>query len=127
MSDRPEELIRVPLPRAPDCGAVARRFVGKHLGPRLSTQHLTDAKLVASELANNAYVHGRGRIELRLRIVGGHARIEVVDEGHGAAVVINDNADLIGGRGLRIVDQVSLAWGAYEGTTHVWADLPLAG
>jgi anti-sigma regulatory factor (Ser/Thr protein kinase) len=126
MSREAEEPITIPLPRAPDCGTVARRMVGKYLGPLVTTQTLADAKLVASELANNAYVHGTGRIELRLRIQGDRARIEMVDDGQQAAIVIREHADLIGGRGLRIIDQLSIAWGAYEGTTHVWADLPLA-
>ncbi|HEY2653884.1 MAG TPA: hypothetical protein VGI50_18320 [Solirubrobacteraceae bacterium] len=29
------------------------------------------------------------------------------------------------GRNLRIVDQLATTWGAFEGTTHVWAELPM--
>jgi hypothetical protein len=38
-------------------------------------------------------------------------------------VQIPGNADAAGGRGLRIVAALADAWGAYEGTTHVWADI----
>ena len=35
-------------------------------------------------------------------------------------------ADESGGWGLRIVDEVALQWGCFEGTTHVWVELPLS-
>ena len=52
-------------------------------------------------------------------------RLEVVDEGDGAAEVHRGPADETGGWGLRIVDAVSIRWGVFEGTTHVWCEIPL--
>lgn len=89
---------------------------------------LGDAKLVATELANNAVIHGEGRITLRAQVAGDAIRVEVIDEGSGNAPAIRHEvrADGPGGRGLRIVDALAVRWGVFEGTTHVWADVALA-
>lgn len=84
------------------------------------------ALLVSSELVSNAYLHGAGEIELVVNLFEDRIRIEVVDEGHEQAPAVREQpADESGGWGLRIVDQVALQWGVFEGTTHVWADLGL--
>jgi anti-sigma regulatory factor (Ser/Thr protein kinase) len=81
---------------------------------------------VASELVTNALRHGRGKIELRLSMLSRFLRIEVVDEGsQQAPEVRHEEPDESGGWGLRIVDQLAVQWGVFEGTTHVWADLSL--
>jgi two-component sensor histidine kinase len=70
-------------------------------------------------------VHGRGEIRLTLQSRLGRLRVGVVDEGNGAAVKIRERTpDSVGGFGLKLVDQLASAWGAHDGTTHVWADLP---
>lgn len=76
-----------------------------------------------SELVNNAVVHGRGAIGLRVSRRRGRVRIEVTDEGKDATIRtgIHDMP-----HGLDIVEAVSLAWGPYEGSTHVWAELPVS-
>lgn len=50
----------------------------------------------------------------------GRVRIEVMDEGKDATIRtgVHDVP-----HGLDIVEAVSLAWGAYAGSTHVWAEL----
>lgn len=84
------------------------------------------ALLVSSELVTNAYRHGRGEIELRLSVHDDRLRIEVIDHGRDAAPAVREQAaDGTGGWGLRIVDQLALQWGVFEGATHVWADLAL--
>jgi anti-sigma regulatory factor (Ser/Thr protein kinase) len=122
-----EQMMRfdIGLPRSRTCGAIARRVVEERLTPRLNGQALDDAKLVVSELVDNAYLHGRGKIRLMIEPRSDRLRIEVIDEGNGAAIKIRERApEELGGLGLRLVDQLSTAWGAYEGTTHVWAELP---
>lgn len=118
-----EPTINAALPRTPAAGALARGLVSHHFATRLASEPLLRARLVASELVNNAYQHGRGQIRLKVRRLSDRLRIEVVDEGSGASVSINEQPSYGGGRGLRIVDAVSLQWGAYEGTTHVWVEL----
>ncbi len=90
------------LPREPTCPALARQFLRAHLADEMD----------------------EGAIELRLLLKEDHVRIELVDEGTGANPRIRSAAgDTGGGWGLRIVDEVSLQWGSFEGTTHVWADV----
>lgn len=87
---------------------------------------LDDLKLVVSELVDNAYVHGKGRIRLKLGRSGDHILVEVMDEGHDAVVKIRQLGGRGGGHGLRLVDHLCPRWGAFVESTHVWAELPLA-
>ena len=115
------------LPRAPSCAAEARRMVDEVAGGRLTDAARQRVLLAVSELVSNAWKHGEGAITLKAAYRPGALRIEVIDEGTGAVPAIRESAgDSSGGWGLRIVDEVALRWGCFEGTTHVWADLPLA-
>jgi two-component sensor histidine kinase len=118
------EAVEAELPRQPTCGAVARRIVESEYGPRLDSRTLDDLKLVVSELASNAYVHGIGRIRLRLDADDERVRVAIMDEGQGATIKIGP-VGTRGGNGLRLVDHLCSRWGAYEGSTHVWAELPI--
>ena len=111
------------LPRTPEAGALARRAISRHFAASLAGESLQQAKLVAAELVNNAYQHGRGQIRLEVRRIADRLRIDVVDEGQGKSVAINRHPTDRSGRGLTIVDAVATQWGACGGTTHVWADL----
>jgi anti-sigma regulatory factor (Ser/Thr protein kinase) len=117
------QTIRATLPREPSCGSIARRLLQERLGGRLHPIVLGDAQTVTSELVNNAYVHGTGAIKLQMELADGRLRIEVVDEGQGAAIEVREQSIHGGGHGLQIVQSLSSAWGAFEGTTHVWAEL----
>lgn len=113
------------LPADVSAAGRARALLEQHLRQRLPDAGLDDAKLVASELVTNAVEHGCGGIELRATLLDDRLRLEVVDGGHGAPRV-REQAGEDGGWGLRIVEALSVRWGAFEGTTHVWADLPVA-
>lgn len=118
---------RLTLPRAPGAPGEGRRFVDRLLrqlhAPKAAVE---DALLVSSELVTNAFRHGAGEIELRLSLFEDRLRIEVVDEGRDQAPEVREQTgDETGGWGLRIVDELALQWGVYEGTTHVWADVAL--
>jgi anti-sigma regulatory factor (Ser/Thr protein kinase) len=118
--------ISLPLPRRADCARIARRWVAEQIGEATDPSRLHDLQLVVSELVANAFQHGEGQITLWLARSGGTTRVEVVDDGHGAAVEIcRHEATHPGGQGLRLVDALSTRWGAFEGTTHVWAELSL--
>lgn len=107
------------------CAAVARRLVERQYGDQLARRTLDDLKLVVSELVDNAYVHGKGRIRLRLGREQDRLRVEVMDEGRDALIRIRKLGVRSGGHGLRLVDHLCPRWGAFAGSTHVWADLPL--
>ena len=115
----------VTLPRDPRCAALARSFLSDRLAG-VSAETLASAHLVASELVSNAYRHGEGAITLSVDRFADRLRIEVRDDGSGVAPKVREQGgDDTGGWGLQIVEGLSTRWGAYEGTTHVWADLPL--
>jgi anti-sigma regulatory factor (Ser/Thr protein kinase) len=120
----PDDL-RIPLPRRRDAARSARTALEEWLGGRLGGDELDRAKLVTTELVANAYDHGEGAIELRAALRDQRLLIEVVDEGEGAAIEVRQAGRDGRGRGLRIVDGLAERWGAHEGTTHVWAELPL--
>jgi hypothetical protein len=115
--------VRTELPRDPSCGAVARRLVEEHLAT-VCADEIADAKTVVSELANNAFLHGKGRIQLRISRRRGLTRIEVLDQGQGQRVQAGEQT---GWHGLDIVDALALAWGTRKGRTHVWAELSTHG
>jgi|1186.fasta_scaffold159295_2 anti-sigma regulatory factor (Ser/Thr protein kinase) len=115
----------IELPRSLEAGRHARAFVERRFGPHLAARVVGDAKLVATELVNNAVIHGKGRITMRADVRSDAVRVEVIDEGSGNTPKVREEADGPGGRGLRMVDSLSLRWGTFEGTTHVWAELPL--
>lgn len=119
-------VVHVQLPRDRSCAAVARRVLEDHLNGEFDRQAVEHAMLIASELVSNALLHGCGRIELRAELTDGRLRIDVSDEGEpewiGVSTVV---ADTDGGRGLRLVEQLSSAWGAATPPAHVWAELPL--
>jgi anti-sigma regulatory factor (Ser/Thr protein kinase) len=100
-------------------------LVDECFGRELSRRSLDDLKLATSELVDNAYVHGQGQIRLRLQRGADNVRIEVMDEGQGASIRIRQSAGGLGGNGLRLIDHLCQGWGALEGSTHVWAELPV--
>lgn len=124
-ADSGEQRVEVQLPRDPGCAALARRWLEQHVDEDRAGWTLGDLKLVVTELVNNAYLHGRGQIGLILALREGRVRVEVTDEGSGQVIKIRDAAGSGGGMGLRIVEAMSSSWGAFEGTTHVWAELAL--
>jgi anti-sigma regulatory factor (Ser/Thr protein kinase) len=95
---------------------------------------LDDAVLVTSELVTNALVHAAGeRIVCRLRDAGDRVRVEVEDQNRGQArpVPRRPGPDDQNGRGLFLVDVLSVDWGVtvVPGRTArvVWAELTATG
>lgn len=112
------------LPRSVDAAAIARRHLERRFAGAVSAHTLEDAKVVATELIANAVEHGEGEVTFRGALDAGRLRLEVVDEGGGGARAIPEEPeDEPGAWGLRIVEALSLRWGAFEGSTHVWAEL----
>lgn len=121
-------LIDVELPRGPAAASRARRLLDELPGDRLEADALDQSKLLVSELVNNAVLHGRGRITLRVDVDEDRLRAEVIDEGSGFERVVRDNTlDQLGGWGLVLVEAESSRWGVHEGTTHVWFEIEQPG
>lgn len=86
------------------------------------------ATVVASELATNALVHGRGRVELRLRLTRDRLVLESVDSGQHMPRRRRPDDEDEGGRGLHLVAELADRWGfrATDEGKVVWAEIDLA-
>jgi anti-sigma regulatory factor (Ser/Thr protein kinase) len=106
------------LASSPRAAADARRWVGD-ICQRLDRADLAEcAELGVSELVANAIIHATGPFKVRVRGTASHPRIEVLDGSTSPPVppmaIPGDDLDLLltFGRGLTIVAQCALAWGA---------------
>jgi anti-sigma regulatory factor (Ser/Thr protein kinase) len=114
------------LPADTTSPATARRFVRSVL-TGWGCDHLSEnALLITSELVTNAIVHARSPLRLRLRLADDVVRIEVADRGDGTPQPRVPDRERPGGRGLPIIEALSLAWGMVPTADGkvVWADLP---
>lgn len=91
-----------------------------------------DAVLVAAELASNAIEHGSREgdsVEIDCEVIGGRLRIRVLDAARGSAPVrLGADAQRVRGRGLAIVERLTLGWSERirDGRREVSAELPIA-
>jgi anti-sigma regulatory factor (Ser/Thr protein kinase) len=92
--------------------AIARGLLVEHAGS-LPAGLIEDALLLVSELVTNAVQHGKPQIVLRIRPSPPGIGVSVQDRGDGQVTRPNGELDprASRGRGLRIVDSVSSAWG----------------
>ena len=108
----------------------ARRFVRQTLGLWGLSPQSAGIELAASELVTNAIIHGEGGVDVTVLRLADRLRLEVVDEGFGALPIqIRDTtATSPGGWGLRLVEDLSEAWGADRrpGHTLVWMERRLS-
>jgi anti-sigma regulatory factor (Ser/Thr protein kinase) len=116
------------LPRDRTAARVARTLLAETFAGEIAAAELETARLLASELINNAVMHGTGRITLRAQTDADKLRIDVVDDGSGFEHAVRKTTfDDLSGRGLEIVDAEASRWGIFEGTTHVWFELERRG
>jgi len=120
--------LEVQLPRADSASRRARRALRDWCGDHVDADLLTAAEQLVSELATNAYLHGRGEITMCARLDDDRLLVEVIDEGSGFERELRrKDFRQIGGWGLEIVDDIASRWGLHEGTTHVWFELERRG
>jgi serine phosphatase RsbU (regulator of sigma subunit) len=104
--------------------ALVRRWLTARLGaghPRLQ-----EALLCTTELVSNAVLHAATDGVVWLRRDGGRIRVEVFDrDGYRQAVPRDFDRHSVTGRGLRLVSDLSLAWGTepQPGGKMVWFEL----
>jgi len=102
----------------------ARGFVRETL--RTQSQDVVDAvELMACELATNSVQHAQSDFELAIYDEQGEIRVEVSDAGRGRPTLRSPTSREPSGRGLRIVQALSNAWGVVPGEdgTSVWFTL----
>lgn len=82
-----------------------------------------DALLIVTELATNAVQHGEGKPLLRLKYGEAVVRLEVADDSTELPATRESGPD--GGWGLRLVQELALAWGVTPGESGkvVWCEL----
>jgi anti-sigma regulatory factor (Ser/Thr protein kinase) len=120
---------RLPLAANSHSVAQARRFTSQTL-TRWSLGNLSDdAVLLVSELATNALLHAREPTELHLEADGRQLRVEVHDGSPLPPRARHYGLTSTTGRGLRLVDAISSAWGTEPTDTgkRVWFTLPVDG
>jgi anti-sigma regulatory factor (Ser/Thr protein kinase) len=107
----------------PEAVPAARRYVREQLQGQ-SDAVVEAAELMASELATNCVRHAGTDFELAVR-KGAEVRVEVRDTGGGRPVPRSPGAHDPSGRGLRIVEAMSDAWGVIDGADGktVWFSL----
>ena len=122
---KPEEF-RLVLSPDTEAGWRARHALRDRFSRSLPAQTLIDLTAVVTELVNNAVAHGPGRpITLTLAVGRETIRGEVADQGNPAAAIPEiRKATEKGGRGLEVVDKLTSSWAVYQGSTHVWFEMP---
>ena len=110
--------------------AAARRFVQATLVAWDDTDLVGDATLVASELATNAVRHASSAFRLTIGRTEAVVRIAVDDISPAPPARRDPTPAVPGGRGLAIIEMLSVRWGseAHVDGKVVWAELarPLA-
>ncbi len=124
--------ISMRIPGGADAPGRARGLTSHHLAG-VDRGMASDAELIVSELVTNSVRHaGAGSdrmVTVGLALLDRYLRITVTDPGsHLEPRLLAATADGLGGHGLRLVEQLSAAWGVGRdavGATQVWCDLVL--
>jgi anti-sigma regulatory factor (Ser/Thr protein kinase) len=121
------EEFRLVLSPDSQAGRRTRQALRDRFEDSLSAQTLIDLIAVVTELVNNAVEHGPRRPVMVTLVTGDETiRGEVADQGNPAATIPEiREATEKGGRGLEVVDKLTSQWAVYEGSTHVWFEMPV--
>jgi anti-sigma regulatory factor (Ser/Thr protein kinase) len=109
--------------------ALARQFTRSTLTSwqrSARSDSVEDIVLVVSELVTNALLHGHGTPVVRLLDGADQIRVEVCDDS--PLLPVSHRVTPTSGLGLRVVEQLSSAWGASRRGRGkvVWCELPAA-
>jgi anti-sigma regulatory factor (Ser/Thr protein kinase) len=110
----------------PNSVSAARRFVSAVLEGAGVPDQAWVASQIVSELATNAVLHAGTAFVVRLGVVGQSVRLAVTDERPQVRAAKRQfSADTTTGRGLRLVEQLSQAWGVTSDaqTKTVWCEI----
>ncbi|QWC86349.1 ATP-binding protein [Nocardioidaceae bacterium] len=127
--ERTEQTVHHARPRATHAACTETRNAFEHVleDGRVVRHAAAMAALALGELLSNAVRHGQayadGCIEVSWTLAADRVRISVTDAGVAPRLDATlPSADSPGGRGLWMVEQVSVDWGVVrEGGTEVWA------
>jgi anti-sigma regulatory factor (Ser/Thr protein kinase) len=128
LSPRHREALEVSLLALPRAVPALRRQIRDHLG-----EASIEVQLCVSELVTNVIDHVGEGTPVTVRVTGphgGHTRIEVTDPDPRVLPVLLRAAPADeSGRGLTLLDALSLRWGVLHGTDSktVWCELESEG
>src|SRR4051795_7250703 len=108
-----------------DAARVGRHFVEDQVRNRAADALFDDAALVAAELLANARQHGAAPITVCVSGAGSQIRLEVQDGSPRAPVRLAQSLTNMTGRGLNLVEAVTVRWGCERLTSGgkiVWAE-----
>lgn len=120
----------VDLPATAAAPSEARALV-RRLMPtwRVSADCAEIALLLVSELVTNAVRHVGGPLTISFEMVGDVIRVDVRDLAAALPAVMEASLEAEGGRGIALVQRLSLRWGAEPlpaGGKSVWFELAVA-
>jgi DNA-binding NarL/FixJ family response regulator len=104
----------------------ARRFMGEKLREWDVEELLETVNLLVSELVTNAVIHAESEAEVAVVLTPDALRVEVADQGGGAAVLKDAEKFDTSGRGISLVDVLSSSWGVEprpDGGKTIWFEL----
>ncbi len=116
------------LPAASSSAPIARLFLSDVLGHWGASEDLiTTAALLATELVSNAARESDSSIELRAAVVGDRLRVVVADDSHRLPQATTAGPEGTSGRGLQLVETLSVAWGVEPEASGkaVWFELEM--
>ena len=115
-------------PGVPASVPAVRAFVTAQLISRVPADVVAGARLVATELATNAVLHTDTPFTVTVEITGTEVTLHVRDGSSRVPATSPWDTLADGGRGLVLVDALSVAWGVVEtsGGKAVWARLTTA-
>lgn len=113
----------------PAAPAVARRYVREALAGQPDGV-VDTATLIVSELATNCVRHAHTDLAVTIERTDGQLHVDIADAGTGQVTPRHPDPTEVTGRGLRIVEELSDAWGVREHADgegkSVWFELSLA-
>ena len=116
----------IELPADAATPRLARQAVAQRLG---GDARCDDLLLCVSEVVTNAVLHARSASVMSVHVDGDRVRVEVVDGDATLPVRRAHDPHAPTGRGLRLLDDLTVAWGAERRPRGkvVWFELDLAG
>ena len=114
------------LPPDPSSAMAARAFARDVLSGWRESDAAETVLLLVSELVANAVLHAGSKVEVVMRRRGGHLRVEVSDESPVLPAARDFDTDATTGRGLGLVERLSVAWGFGPRSDHgkvVWFEV----
>jgi anti-sigma regulatory factor (Ser/Thr protein kinase) len=111
------------FPAEPQSVRGARTFVADALAT--TDVDVEVLRLLTSELATNAVLHADSSFSVRVRTTPNVVRVEIVNDEPELLLAIREPSEH-GGRGLRLVSDLSLDWGTESSRDEkvVWFEIP---